>query len=61
MITGGRGMSKYDLMIFTIKVAIRVAKIPDQIRSGRFLMKRTIIAQADNVSPRNVRFSQIKE
>lgn len=54
-------MSKNDLIIFTITVASRAANIPDHIRSGRFLMKRTIIAQADNVSPRNVRFSQMKE
>jgi hypothetical protein len=46
--------------MFTIKVAIIVANIPDQIRSGLFLMKRSIIAQAASVSPRKVRFSQIK-
>lgn len=53
-------MSKYDFIIFTINVAMRVANIPDQIKSGLFLMKRSIIAQAVIVSPRKVRFAQIK-
>jgi hypothetical protein len=37
-----------------------VAKIPDQIRSGLVLINRSMIAQAERVSPRRVRFSQIK-
>jgi hypothetical protein len=60
IITGGLGRLKYILIIFTIKVARRAANIPDQIKSGLFLMKRSMIAQAVRVSPRKVRFAQIK-
>jgi hypothetical protein len=53
-------MLKLYLIRFTISVAKRVAKIPAQIRSGLVLINRSMIAQAERVSPRKVRFSHIK-
>ena len=42
----------------TTTVAIRVAINADQTRSGFFLINRSIIIQADSISPRKVRLAQ---
>jgi len=44
----------------TTTVAIIVASMADQTRSGFFLMNRSIIKHAGNVSPRKVILAQIK-
>jgi hypothetical protein len=58
---GGLGRLKKNFIVFTIKVAIRDATIPDQTRSGLFLMKRSMNTQAVSESPRKVRLAQINE
>jgi hypothetical protein len=44
-----------------MSVAIRVEKMPDQTRSGLFLINNSMIAHAGSASPRKVRLDQINE
>ena len=58
---GGLGKLKYNLSKLTITVAIRVDKMPDQTRSGLFLINNSMIAHAGSASPKKVRLDQINE